>query len=208
MTILNKSHELYFISRDFWEFGGGEIYDEMGTLIGKISNPLFSFNKVVEIKDSNEKLLATLQKKIFKFHRTQELRDSKGVLIATIKRKKIPLIKPKFLLIDSMSKKQYVVNGDFLKRAYKILDFSNKEIIAEIYSCPLLNKDIKMPSYSSKNLNCLKLIEKDEDRLKIIGFVLAIESLLSYQFFLSDLAGYGRLTMRMRPFGPGIREKI
>jgi len=208
MTLLSKSHELYFLSQNFWEFGGGEIYDEKGTLIGKISNPFFSVNKVVEIRDSEEKLLTILQKKIFMFHRTQELKDPKGILIATIKRKKFPLTKPKFLLLDSSGKKQYLADGDFLTRAYKILDFSNKEIIAVIKSCPLFNRDIKMPFHNFKNLNYLKITEKDEDRLKIIGFVLAIESLLNYQFFLSDLAGYGRLAMRMRPFGPGIREKL
>jgi hypothetical protein len=52
------------------------------------------------------------------------------------------------------------------------------------------------------------MIDTSEEKSIIMGLVLAIENILNSQFFLADLGGYGRLTMRMRPFGPGIKEDI
>lgn len=195
MALLDKNLTEYYITKQYWDFGGGKIYDKNQNLIGNISNKLFSINKRFEIRDKDNKLLAYIQKKSLSFRKRQIIKDKENNTLYTVVRKKSLLKSTKYFLKDDNGNYQYVAIGKDFPNSYEIINNFKGKTVAKI-------------GKRDKKLLAFKMLDPDENFLTLITMVISIENILNTTFLLSDIAGYGRLVMRLRPFGPGIREKI
>ena len=207
MPLSDVNRELYFLSEEYRDFGGGKIYDKEGRIIGKIDNKLFSADKRVEIQEIDKNPIAIIRRKVLSFHRTQEIIDSEGNPIAIIKRKKKALSQPKFYLSEPNGNTRFIASGNFKQKNYQIFNALNGKVVTKVCKTQQNLLDSLPTPSPLKDTFTLEIIDFSEEKSIIIGLVLAIENILNSQFFLADLGGYGRLTMRMRPFGPGIKEE-
>ena len=207
MPLSDVKRELYFLSEEYRDFGGGKIYDKKGRIIGKIDNILFSVDKRLEIREINKSPISIVRKKVLSFHKTQEIIDSEGNSIAIVKRKKKAFSQPKFYLYEQNGNRKFIASGNFKKRNYEIFNALNGKVVTKVCKTQQNLLDSLANPSALKDTLTLEMIEFSEEKSIIMGLVLAIENILNSQFFLADLGGYGRLTMRMRPFGPGIKEE-
>jgi len=208
MPLSNVKRELYFISEEYRDFGGGKIFDKEGRIIGKIDNKIFSVDNRLEIREIDKNPVAIVRKIVLSFHKTLEIIDSEGNSIAIVKRKKKAFSQPKFYLCEPNGNRKFIASGNFKKRNYEIFNALNGKPVTKVCKTQLNLLDSLANPSALKDTLTLEMIDLGQEKSIIIGLVLAIENILNSQFFLADLGGYGRLTMRMRPFGPGIKEDI
>ena len=208
MPLSDVKRELYLLSEKYKDFGGGKIYDKEGRIIGKIDNKLFSVDKRLEIREIDKSPVAIVRKKVLSFHKIQEIIDSEGNSIAIVKRKKKAFSQPKFYLCEPNGNRKFIASGNFKKRNYEIFNALNGKPVTKVCKTQQNLLDSLVNLSELKDTLTLEMIDLSQEKSTIIGLVLAIENILNSQFFLADLGGYGRLTMRMRPFGPGIKEDI
>ena len=205
MTLLSKQYTKYYITKNYWDFGGGFIFDKNYKKIGKIENKLFSVNKRFEIRGIDNQIVATIQKRIASPHKKQLIKNDVGKDIGTVKRKKIPFKPPKFYFKQGKEKYKYIALGTKFQNSFEIFDFNNIKI-AKVSKVKHSMNNLDSSINNDGEFLVLEIINNNINRIELITMVLSIENILYTTFFLSDIAGYGRLTMRLRPFGPGIKE--
>ena len=206
MTLSSKELTKYYITQNYWDFGGGLIFDENWNEVGKIQNKLFSINKCFEIRDMDNQILATIQKRIISLHKTQVIKNARGNDIGTVVRKKILFKPPKFYFRKTKEKALYIALGTNFQDSFEILGFTDIKI-ANVSKLKNSMNNLDSSNNSDTEFLVLKLVNNNVNRIELITMVISIENLIYGTFFLSDIAGYGRLTMRLRPFGPGIKER-
>jgi uncharacterized protein YxjI len=196
----------YYITDKYWDFGGGLIYDKYWNIVGKIHNKLFTLNKRFEIREINNKLLATLEKRLITPHKVQVIKDGSGSQIGVVMRKKLPFRPVIFHFKCDKRQHPYIAKGINFQYSFEIVDNSGRTI-ARVRKLKLTRGNEINSIGKQGEYFVLKLAIDSIERIHMIAMVIAIENLLHNTFLLSDVAGYGRLIMRLRPFGPGIKEK-
>jgi uncharacterized protein YxjI len=173
---INRNY--YIIKEKQWDFGGGEILDDKGQVIGIMKRKIFSIRKRVDLLELDGKVSASIHAKIISARNAQDLKDEDGELIARIKKKILTLLKPKFFLEDPEGNRWYEAQGDFMGFSFKVKDLSTGNIIAEIEKADKWRDVFLSGFFDYKDTYALRILDNETDRRILVGFVLSIDNTL------------------------------
>ncbi|TFG21736.1 MAG: zinc-ribbon domain-containing protein [Promethearchaeota archaeon] len=173
---INRTY--YVLKEKYWDWGGGDILDDKGQIIGKMKRKILSIRKKIELREIDGTVSAMIHEKIISARGAQTLMDSEGNIIARIKKKILTFLKPKFFLEDPDGNRWYEALGKFMGFSFKIKDLSTGKIIAEIEKADRWRDVFLGGMFDFKDTYALKILDKETDRRILLGFVISIDNVM------------------------------
>ena len=173
---INRTY--YVLKEKYWDWGGGDILDDKGQIIGNMHRKIFSIRKRIELREIDGTVSATIHEKIISARGAQTLKDAEGNMIARIKKKILTLFKPKFFLEDPDGNRWYEADGKFMGFSFKVRDLSTGKIIAEIEKADRWRDVFLGGMFDFKDTYALRILDKETDRRILLGFVLSIDNVM------------------------------
>ena len=199
---LKEDYSYVILKKQMEEFGSQDILNEFGQVIGKLTLDFLRLNKILEIPDSRKNKLIKIESSKSFFSKFQLLKDNTNTL-GKIKKRRFLSSNSKIYLKDKNGKKQYITKGDFKTRNYKIFNASNNKLLAKVTSfndSDLVTRNLHI---NLENHYFIELFKTKDEKFMIISFVISVNNLISKIHWLSDVSGFMRRFIRLRPFGPG-----
>ncbi len=173
---INRNY--YVFKEKHWDWGGGDIMDEHGNIIGKMKRKILSVRRRVSLLEVDGTLAATIHAKLLSARGAQDLFDPEGNLIARIKKKILSFFRPKFFLEDANGTRWYEAQGKLMGWSFKVMDLSTGKIVAEIEKADRWRDVFLGGLFDFKDTYALKILDNETDRRILAGFVLSIDNIL------------------------------
>ena len=171
---INRTY--YVLKEKYWDWGGGDILDEQGQIIGKMKRKILSIRKKIELREIDGTVSATIHEKLVSARGAQDLKDPEGNLIARIKKKILTLFKPKLWLEDPEGNRWYEAEGKFMGFSFKVRDLSTNKIVAEIEKADRWRDIFLGGLFDFKDTYALRILDRETDRRILLGFVISIDN--------------------------------
>ena len=171
---INRTY--YVLKEKYWDWGGGDILDDQGNIIGKMHRKILSVRKKIELREIDGTVAATIHEKLISARGAQDLKDPEGNLIARIKKKLLTLFKPKLWLEDPEGNRWYEAEGKFMGFSFKVRDLSTNKIIAEIEKADRWRDVFLGGIFDFKDTYALRILDNETDRRILLGFVISIDN--------------------------------
>jgi len=200
---VKENYSYVILKKQLEEFGTQDIINEFGQVVGKLKLDFLRLNKILEIPNTQDNKSITIESKKSLFSKIQLLKDKTDSIIGKIIKRRFFSSASKIYLKDKNGKKQYITIGDFDNRNYKIINASDSKLIAKVNSFTEKNPLVQNLHINSRNYYYIEFIKPKNEKFIIIGFIISINNLISKFHWLSDVNGFVRRIIRLRPFGPG-----
>jgi uncharacterized protein YxjI len=166
----------YFILKEkWWDWGGGDIYNEKGMPIGKMHRKVISLRALTEVTEMDGTLVFTINKKLVSIRASYMIKDAQGNILGRTNRKILTLFRPKLWLEDGDGKKLLEAQGNFLGRDFKIKD-SKGNLKAKIGKSDFFKDLVLGGVFDFSDTYAVQNLDSEFDRQLLLGFVIAIDN--------------------------------
>lgn len=84
-SLLDPSRKYYFVKEKHWDLGYGDIYDELGNVIGRMHRRLFSLRALIELREvDNQTIVVVVHKKVVALRPTYDIKDANDRLASRV----------------------------------------------------------------------------------------------------------------------------
>lgn len=174
--LLDPNREFYLIKEKFWDWGGGDIYDERGETIGMMKRRILSLRAQIRVMEQDERTVLTINRKLLSIRASYEIKDAMENLLGRTKKKILTLFHPKLWMEDIGGRKVLEAQGSFAGWNFTVSDLAGRNI-AEVHKADWW-KDIFLGGglFDFTDTYAVRILDKNCDRRLLLGFVLAIDN--------------------------------
>ena len=166
----------YFVLKEkWWDWGGGDIYNETCTSIGKMHRKVISLRALTEITETNGTPVFTVNKKLVSIRASYMIKDAQGNTLGRTNRKIITFFRPKLWLEDENGNKLLEGQGNFLGRDFKIKD-SKGNLKAKIGKSDFFKDMVFGGVFDFSDTYAVQILDPEYDKRLLLGFVIAIDN--------------------------------
>ena len=166
----------YFVLKEkWWDWGGGDIYNETGTSIGKMHRNVISLRALTEITETNGTPVFAVNKKLVSIRASYMIKDAQGNTLGRTNRKIITFFRPKLWLEDENGNKLLEAQGNFLGRDFKIKD-SKGNLKAKIGKSDFFKDMVFGGVFDFSDTYAVQILDPEYDKRLLLGFVIAIDN--------------------------------
>ena len=166
----------YFVLKEkWWDWGGGDIYNETGTSIGKMHRNVISLRALTEITETNGTPVFAVNKKLVSIRASYMIKDAQGNTLGRTNKKIITFFRPKLWLEDENGNKLLEVQGNFLGRDFKIKD-SKGNLKAKIGKSDFFKDLVFGGVFDFSDTYAVQILDPEYDKRLLLGFVIAIDN--------------------------------
>lgn len=166
----------YFVLKEkWWDWGGGDIYNEIGTPIGKMRRKVISLRALTEVTETNGTLVFAVNKKLVSIRASYMIKDVQGNTLGRTNRKILTLFRPKLWLEDENGNKLLEAQGNFLGRDFKIKD-SKGNLKAKIGKSDFFKDLVFGGVFDFSDTYAVQILDSEYDKRLLLGFVIAIDN--------------------------------
>ena len=170
---MDRSHDFYLIKQKFWKLGGGDIYDQKGNTIGKMTRKLLSLRKEISISESNGSQVLKVTRKIASVRKSYDIKDSQDNLLGRTQKKILSLLHPQMWMEDINGDKILIAKGSFAGWNFDVRDVQDRKI-AEVSKTNRW-KDLVLGG-ALPDTYALHILDPIYDRKVLLGFVIAVDN--------------------------------
>jgi len=166
----------YFVLKEkWWDWGGGDIYNETGTSIGKMHRNVISLRALTEITETNGTPVFAVNKKLVSIRASYMIKDAQGNTLGRTNKKIITFFRPKLWLEDENGNKLLEVQGNFLGRDFKIKD-AKGNLKAKIGKSDFFKDMVFGGVFDFSDTYAVQILDPEYDKRLLLGFVIAIDN--------------------------------
>ncbi len=178
-SLFDPNRMFYVLKEKYWDFGSGDIMDERGQVIGKMSRKIFSLRAKIELKEVNGQVVASINRKIVAIRPTHDLKDHNENVIGRISKTLFSIIHPQFFLKDLNGNVEFMGQGKFMGFDFMVYrGNSTAQPVAEIHKADRWRDVFVGGLFDFSDTYAVKILDPSVDRRKVIGFVIAIDNVL------------------------------
>lgn len=175
LNLLNPEREYYVIKEKFWDWGGGDIYDQEGTVIGKMKRKIFSLRTLITVMESDGRPVLTIHRKFASLRTSYDIKDDRGNLLGRTRKKILTFLHPKMWMEDAQGNKILEAEGSFAGWNFSIKDMIG-QTIAEVHKADWWRDVFIGGPFDFSDTYVLHISDRNYDRRLLLGFVLAIDN--------------------------------
>jgi uncharacterized protein YxjI len=173
--LLSSELDYYVLKEKWWDWGGGDIYDQSGKVVGKMHRRVISMRELTEVMDSGGSQVFTINKKLVSMRASYMIKDPEGHVLGRTNRKILTLFRPKLWLEDDGGQKLLEANGNFLGKSFDIKD--NGGILKAKVGKSDFFKDLVFGGlFDFSDTYAIKVLDPNYDKRLLLGFVVAIDN--------------------------------
>jgi len=166
----------YFVLKEkWWDWGGGDIYNKIGTPIGKMHRKVISLRALTEVTETNGTPIFAVNKKLVSIRASYMIKDVQGNTLGRTNRKILTLFRPKLWLEDEHGNKLLEAQGNFLGRDFKIKD-SKGNLKAKIGKSDFFKDLLFGEVFDFSDTYAVQILDPGYDKRLLLGFVIAIDN--------------------------------
>ncbi len=173
--LLHPDREFYLLKEKFWDWGGGDIYDERGEVIGRMKRKILSLRALTTITEPDGAPVLTINRKLFALRASYDIKDAMGNLLGRTRKKILTFIHPKMWMEDASGGKILEADGSFVGWNFTIKDMTGRTV-AEVHKTDWWRDIFFRGPFDFSDSYALKILDKNYDRRAILGFVVAIDN--------------------------------
>jgi uncharacterized protein YxjI len=175
LSLLDPSIEYYVLHEKAWKFGGGEIYNPQGEIIGRMKRKLISMRAEIQLQNPDESIVAIINKKLAAARPIYDVKDSAGNLIGRGKKPLIAL-RGSVDMYDPDDKMVLKAQGGVMKWNFRITDPDDKKrVYAEIKKGDKW-RDVFAKSFSFKDRYVIRIVDPSAPRLMLLAYAIIIDN--------------------------------
>ncbi|MFX1351509.1 MAG: LURP-one-related family protein [Promethearchaeota archaeon] len=171
--LLNPSNTFYLLHEQMWDWGYGDIYNEKGSVIGRMKRIILSLRRDIELQNPDGTIVGKVRRKIIALRPIFDIFDAEGNMIGRTKQKLLSVFRPAIWLEDPEGNKLMKAQGNFMKWNFKITD-EKKKLVAEIEKADKW-RDVFLGGVFDFSDKYAIRIYGDIDRLTVLGFAIAVD---------------------------------
>ncbi len=173
--LLSPKANYFVLKEKWWDWGGGDIYTETGTSIGKMHRKVISLRALTEITETNGTPVFTVNKKLVSIRASYMIKDAQGNTLGRTNKKIITFFRPKLWLEDENGNKLLEAQGNFLGRDFKIKD-SKGNLKAKIGKSDFFKDMVFGGVFDFSDTYAVQILDPEYDKRLLLGFVIAIDN--------------------------------
>lgn len=174
-ALLSPELNYYVVKEKWWDWGGGEIFDQNGKAVGKMHRRVISMRALTEISDADGTQVLTINKKLVSMRSSYMIKDAEGRLLGRTNRKILTLFRPKLWLESKEGKKLLEAKGNFLGKSFEIKDMEGR-LKAKVGKSDFFKDLILDGLFDFSDTYAVKVMDSDYDKRLLLGFVIAIDN--------------------------------
>ena len=175
MGILSPELNYYVLKEKWWDWGGGDIFNQHGTAVGKMHRRVISLRALIEVSEVDGTQVFTVNKKLVSMRPSYMIKDVEGRLLGRTNRKILTLFRPKLWLEDSEGRKLLEAKGNFLGKNFEVKDMDGK-LKAKIGKSDFFKDMVFGGVFDFSDTYAIKILDSSYDKRLLLGFVIAIDN--------------------------------
>jgi uncharacterized protein YxjI len=175
MGLLSPELNYYVLKEKWWDWGGGDIFNQNGTAVGKMHRRVISLRALTEVSEVNGTQVFTVNKKLVSLRPSYVIKDVEGRLLGRTNRKILTLFRPKLWLEDSEGRKLLEAKGNFLGKNFEVKDMDGK-LKAKIGKSDFFKDLVFGGVFDFSDTYAIKILDSSYDKRLLLGFVIAIDN--------------------------------
>ena len=176
MGLLSSESDYYVLKEKWWDWGGGDIHNQGGTVVGHMHRKVLSLRAFTEISDRDGSFLFSVEKKLISMRPSYMIKDQQENVLGRTNKKILTLFRPQLWLEDENGRKMLEAQGNLLGRNFEIKDEGNKPIArvgkSDFFRDLILGGTI----FDFQDTYAVRVLDREYDRRLILGFVVAIDN--------------------------------
>lgn len=173
--LLSPELNYYVLKEKWWDWGGGDIFNENGASVGKMHRRVISLRALTEVSEVNGTQVFTVNKKLVSMRPSYMIKDVEGRLLGRTNRKILTLFRPKLWLEDSEGRKLLEVKGNFLGKNFEVKDMDGK-LKAKIGKSDFFKDLVFGGVFDFSDTYAIRILDSSYDKRLLLGFVIAIDN--------------------------------
>jgi uncharacterized protein YxjI len=173
--LLSPELNYYVLKEKWWDWGGGDIFNQNGTSVGKMHRHVISLRALTEVSEVNGTQVFTVNKKLVSMRPSYMIKDVEGRLLGRTNRKILTLFRPKLWLEDSEGRKLLEAKGNFLGKNFEVKDMDGK-LKAKIGKSDFFKDLVFGGLFDFSDTYAIKILDSNYDKRLLLGFVIAIDN--------------------------------
>jgi uncharacterized protein YxjI len=175
IELLSRELNYYIVKEKWWDWGGGDIFNQNGTAVGKMHRRVISMRALTEVSDIGGSQVLTVNKKLISMRPSYMIKDAEGRLLGRTNRKILTLFRPKLWLENNEGKKLLEAKGNFLGKSFAVKDVDGK-LKAKIGKSDFFKDLVLGGLFDFSDTYAIKVMDSDYDKRLLLGFVIAIDN--------------------------------
>jgi uncharacterized protein YxjI len=175
MGILSPELNYYVLKEKWWDWGGGDIFNQHGASVGKMHRRVISLRALTEVSEVNGTQVFTVNKKLVSMRPSYMIKDVEGRLLGRTNRKILTLFRPKLWLEDSEGRKLLEAKGNFLGKNFEVKDMDGK-LKAKIGKSDFFKDFVFGGVFDFSDTYAIQILDSNYDKRLLLGFVIAIDN--------------------------------
>ncbi len=173
--LIDPDREYYAIKEKFWEWGGGDIYDERGEVIGRMKRKILSLRALITLMEPDGRPVLTINRKLFALRTSYDIKDDGGNLLGRTRKKILTFFRPRMWMEDAQGLKILEAEGSFAGWNFTIKDVTGRTV-AEVHKADWWRDIFLRGPFDFSDTYALRISDKNYDRRILLGFVVAIDN--------------------------------
>jgi len=174
-VLLSPELNYYVLKEKWWDWGGGDIFNQNGTAVGKMHRRVISLRALTEVSEVNGTQVFTVNKKLVSMRPSYMIKDVEGRLLGRTNRKILTLFRPKLWLEDSEGRKLLEAKGNFLGKNFEVKDMDGK-LKAKIGKSDFFKDLVLGGLFDFSDTYAIKILDSSYNKRLLLGFVIAIDN--------------------------------
>jgi uncharacterized protein YxjI len=173
--LLSPELNYYVLKEKWWDWGGGDIFNQSGEVVGKMYRRVISMRELTEVKDSDGSQVFTINKKLVSMRASYMIKDAQGHVLGRTNRKILTLFRPKLWLEDDNGHKLLEANGNFLGKSFDVKD-EGGALKAKVGKSDFFKDLVFGGLFDFSDTYAVKVLDPNYDKRLLLGFVVAIDN--------------------------------
>ena len=176
VSLLSPESGYYVLKEKWWDWGGGDIYNQSGTVVGHMHRRVLSLRAFTEISDRDGSFLFSVEKKLISMRPSYMLKDHQENVLGRTNKKILTLFRPQLWLEDENGRKMLEAQGNLLGRNFEIKNMDNKAVAHVGKSDFFRDLFLGGTIFDFRDTYAIRMLDREYDRRLILGFVVAIDN--------------------------------